>query len=156
MGAFRDIEQVGNKLAHHLAGIVLIIIGKGKLFIMIEQLLAHVPFHVCAHHMALIADVIFAQALNDIHEKKTDSQRKERPHDDGAFSGEKRCGQRPQQLRIDQIHDADDGRADQIQKENGLIGCVVADKFFQCLHDSSSDVKFRFSTGGGTCMTESY
>ena len=70
MGEFRNVKQVGDQLAHHLTGIILIVIRKRKLFIMIEQLLAHIPFHVGSHHVALIADVIFTQALGGVHDQK--------------------------------------------------------------------------------------
>ena len=78
VGELSDIEKVGDQLAHHLTGIVLIIIGKGELFIMVKKLLAHIPFHVRAHHVSLIADVVFTQALQEIHEKKADGDGQKR------------------------------------------------------------------------------
>ena len=52
MGKLRNIKKVGYQLAHHLSGIVLIIVGKGQFFIMVKQLLSHIPLHLCSHHMA--------------------------------------------------------------------------------------------------------
>ena len=65
-----DIEQVRDKFAHHLAGIVLTIVRKGQLLVMVKELLAHITFHVGTHHMALITYVVFAEALDDIHARR--------------------------------------------------------------------------------------
>ena len=43
MGKLGNVEKVGHKLAHHLAGIILIVVGKRKLFIVVKKLLAHIP-----------------------------------------------------------------------------------------------------------------
>ena len=64
-----DIKQIRHQLTHHLTGIILIIIGEGQLLIMIKKLLTHIPFHIGSHHMSLIADIIFAKPLNDVHEQ---------------------------------------------------------------------------------------
>ena len=31
---------------------------------MVKKLLTHITLHICAHHMALVADIVFAKALN--------------------------------------------------------------------------------------------
>ena len=77
VGKLGDVEQVAYQLAHHLPGIVLVIIGKGKLFIVVKQLLAHVPFHVGAHHMPLVAHIIFAKALHQVHDKQAGADGKQ-------------------------------------------------------------------------------
>ena len=71
MRKFCNIKQVRDKFAHHLSGVVLIIIRKRKFFIVVKKLLTHIPFHISAHHMPLIADIIFAQALDQVHDQKT-------------------------------------------------------------------------------------
>ena len=77
MCKFGDIEKVTDQLAHHLTGIILTIIGERQFLIMVKKFLAHIPFHVCTHHMSLIRDVVFAETLNDIHEKKTSGDERE-------------------------------------------------------------------------------
>ena len=42
---------------------------KRQFFIMLKELLTHIPFHVGTHHMTLIADIIFAQALDHVHQE---------------------------------------------------------------------------------------
>ena len=71
MRKFCNIKQVRDKFAHHLSGVVLIIIRKRKFFIVVKKLLTHIPFHISTHHMPLIADIIFAQALDQVHDQKT-------------------------------------------------------------------------------------
>ena len=66
----RDVEEIGDQLAHHLSGIIFAVVGEGQLLIMIKQLLAHVPLHIGAHHVSLETDIIFAQTLNHIHKEK--------------------------------------------------------------------------------------
>ena len=69
VGELRNIEQVTDQFAHHLSGIILAIIRKRQFFIMLKELLTHIPFHVGTHHMTLIADIIFAQALDHVHQE---------------------------------------------------------------------------------------
>ena len=69
VGKLRNIEQVTDQFAHHLSGIILAVIGKRQFFIMLKELLTHIPFHVGTHHMTLIADIIFAQALDHVHQE---------------------------------------------------------------------------------------
>ena len=64
-----NIKQIGHQLAHHLSGIVLVIISKGKLLILIKKLLPHIALHIGTHHMTLITDVIFAKHLYNVHGK---------------------------------------------------------------------------------------
>ena len=113
---------------------------------MVEELLAHIPLHVGAHHVSLVADIVLAQGLYRIHEKQ--------PHSDGNQSPQNRLGALPeegpgegaQNLGIGQIHKADDRRTDQIDVEDRLIRLVVADKFSQCIH-LSSPLLFHIKTG---------
>ena len=60
VGKLRNIEQITDQFVHHLAGIILAVIGKRQFFIMLKELLTHIPFHVGTYHMTLIADIIFA------------------------------------------------------------------------------------------------
>ena len=63
MCQFGNIEQIRYQLTHHLSGIVLIIIRKRKLFVMVEQFLAHIALHARTHHMSRICHVILAKCL---------------------------------------------------------------------------------------------
>ena len=65
-----NIEQIRYQLTHHLSGIVLIVIRKRKLFVMVEQLFAHIAFHARTHHMPRIRHVILAKCLQNICRKK--------------------------------------------------------------------------------------
>ena len=128
VGEFRDVEQVGYKLAHHLPGIVPAVIGEGKLFIVVEKLLAHVPLHIGAHHVPLVADIIFAQALDDIHGKQSRGDKWQRREDHLAVPGEEGGGHGAQDLRVGKVDDADRRRADQVNKKDRFIRCIVIDK----------------------------
>ena len=120
-GEFGDIEQIGNQLAHHLTGVVLIVVEKESFFVVVEQLLTHVPFHVGAHHVALVADIVLAQALHDVHDQEGCENRQKSIENDRTFLCEQGCRQRSEDLRISQVYKADHGRADQIQKEDRLV-----------------------------------
>ena len=69
MGSFGNIKQIRNKTAHHLSGVMLIIIGKRKIFIMVKQFTAHITFHLSSHDMSLTADIIFTECLKNIADK---------------------------------------------------------------------------------------
>ena len=107
-----DIEQVRDKFAHHLAGIVLTIVRKGQLLVMVKELLAHITFHVGTHHMALITYVVFAEALDDIHGQETDRDPGQCTEDRSAVLRKERVCHRTQDLRICEIYDTDKSRAD--------------------------------------------
>ncbi len=99
-----DVKQVGHELAHHLAGIVPAVIGERQLFIVVKQLLAHIPLHVGAHHVSLVAHIIFAQALDDVHDQKSCREERQSAQDGSAVLCEKRVCHGAQDLRISQIH----------------------------------------------------
>ena len=77
MGELCYVEKIRDQLAHHLSGIILGIIGKRKGLVVVEKLCPHIPFHMGAHHMSLVADVVFAEALENIHDEKADGNGKE-------------------------------------------------------------------------------
>ena len=134
MGKLRNIEQVTDQFAHHLAGIILAVIGKRQFFIMLKELLTHIPFHVGTHHMALIADIIFAQALDHVHQEQSDADPWEGMQDHAFILSEKCFGGCPQNLRIGKVYKADDGCAEQVNKKDHFIGAVVMNEFFECMH----------------------
>ena len=90
VGKLGNIKQVGYELAHHLAGIVAVIIGKRKRLVVLKQLLAHIPFHIGTHHMSLVADVVLAETLDGVHDEKSDTDRQKHLQDGAAVSGEQR------------------------------------------------------------------
>ena len=135
MGKLRNIKKVGYQLAHHLSGIVLIIVGKGQFFIMVKQLLSHIPLHLCSHHMALIAHIIHTKTLNDIHDQKAQANGKKGLQDSRRLFCKNSCCQCSQNLRKCQIHQTDNGGAQKIQKKHGFIRSVVTDKFFKRVHN---------------------
>ena len=96
---------------------------------MIEQLLAHIPLHIGTHHMSLVADVIFAETLYDVHDEKCQPNPGETLENPRAASGKQGGCHGSKNLRIGQIHQADDGRTDQIQKEDAPVRTVVMNKF---------------------------
>ena len=108
VGKFRDVEQVGHQLAHHLSGIVPAVIGERELLIVVKELLAHVALHVRAHHVSLIAHVIFAKALDEIHCQKPQCNERKGAEDHGTVPRKKCC---PQDLREGEIRKADKCRA---------------------------------------------
>ena len=130
VGEFCNIEQVGDELAHHLTGIVLTVVGEGQLLIVIEEPLAHIPFHLSAHHVALIAYVIFAHTLYNIHKKQSCGNQRQSAQDDAAVSGKKRAGHCAQDLRIGQIHKADYSGTEEINKKDRFIRTIVGNKLF--------------------------
>ena len=131
---FRDIEQVGHQLAHHLPGVVLTVIGEGQFFIMIKKLLAHVPLHVRTHHVPLIAHIIFAQALDDVHDQKSGGDERECAQDDITVLCKKCLCHCAEDLRIGQINHTDKCGADQVNKKDRFVRRIIIDEFFKRVH----------------------
>ena len=77
MGELCYVEKIRDQLAHHLSGIILGIVGKRKGLVVVDKLCPHIPFHIGTHHMSLVADVVFAEALENIHDEKADGNGKE-------------------------------------------------------------------------------
>ena len=134
VGEFRDVEQVGHELAHHLPGVVPAVIGEGKLFIVVEKLLAHVPLHIGAHHVPLIADIIFAQALHDVHDEQACGDERQDGEDRLTVPGEEGVGHGAKDLGVGEVDDADRRRADQVNKKDRFIRCIVIDKSLYGMH----------------------
>ena len=134
---FTDIKQIADQPAHHLAGIVSIIIGKGQAFILIEQFLAHVPLHHGTHDMSLRGHIIFAQRPYRIHHQQDHQQ-----YHDGIFDllctfQIQRGIQIIQDLRKSQVDDADAHRADHIEQKYFPVWTIIPDKFSHDLHMST-------------------
>ena len=85
MGKLRDVKQIGDKPAHHLSGVIFVIVGKREIFIVFKQLSSHVPFHPGAHDMSLAADIILAQGLQDVEDQEDGSDDKNIFQDNGTF-----------------------------------------------------------------------
>ena len=75
---------------------------------MIKQFLAHIPFHMSTHHVPLISDIIFAETLHYIHNKKT------------------ACDQRQCMQDF------------QVNKKERLIRTVIVNEFFDSIHKKKS------------------
>ena len=101
---------------------------------MVKKLLPHISFHISAHHMSLIADIIFAQALDHIHKEQPYSNPRKHLQDRILILDKKCLCCSPQDLWISQIHKTYDDRTEQIHKKDRFVWAIVADKFFQCIH----------------------
>ena len=130
VGELGNLKQVGNQLAHHLAGVVFIIIGKGQPFVVIEQILSHIALHIGTHHVPLVGDVIFADRLQEIEPQEGGKKQSQDPVDGFRTAGEPLVGGGPQNLRIDQIHRADDRGAEQIKIEYFFVRLIISGKLF--------------------------
>lgn len=68
-----DVEQIGDELAHHLAGVVAVIVGEGEALVLVEQVLAHVALHARAHDVPPGGDVILAEKAHHIHREQSEA-----------------------------------------------------------------------------------
>ncbi len=130
----RDIEKIGNQLAHHLPGIVAVVVGEGQLLIVIEQLLPHIPLHLRPHHMSLASDIIPAQCLNNVCYKKHDGKKRKGVHDLIPGSLEQRPRQIPERLWKSEVDQADDHRTEQVKIKHATVRLIVRDKFAKVPH----------------------
>ena len=135
MRKFRDVEQVRYKLAHHLPRVILTVIGKRKFFIMIEELLAHIPLHIGSHHVALITHVIFAQTLENIHDQQSGGDPWQSMQDCAAVACEQCVCHGAQDLRVRKIHDTDKSRTYEVNKKDRLVRRVIIYEFSDRVHD---------------------
>ena len=65
MEELRDVKQIVRHPGHELTHLLVVIEGKGKLLVMLEDLITHPIFHPGAHHVAPIGDVEIADQLQD-------------------------------------------------------------------------------------------
>ena len=137
MCKFADVEQVAHQPAHHLSGVVLIIIGKGQTFVLIKKLFAHVPFHPRAHDVPLCRHIVFTGRTHQIHHQQPCCQHQDRTADRLRILQIQRCIQIVQDLRKCQIDDADAKRTDHIKQKYLPVRTVIPDKFFHYFHSIS-------------------
>ena len=105
---------------------------------MIKQFLAHIPFHMSTHHVPLISDIIFAETLHYIHNKKTACDQRQCMQDFRLILCEQGSGHSPQDLGISQIYQTDHCCTYQVNKKDRLIRTVIVNEFFDSIHKKKS------------------
>ena len=157
MGKLGNVKKVTDQLTHHLAGIVPAVIGKGQLLIMVKKLPAHVTLHVCAHHMSLIGHIIFAETLDDVHDKKGDPDHGKGMENDILILRKKSFCHGTKDLGIGKIHQTDNGRTDQINKKDRFVRTIVVDEFLDGIHRKSTSVFYEMCglTASKTLLSDS-
>ena len=134
VGHFGDVEEVGDQLAHHLAGVVGVVVGEGEGLVVVKETLSHVPLHVGPHHVALIADVVFAQGLNDVGGQQGKADGDQTGQDGLRGAGKETVGGPAEELGIGQVYQTDEGGAQEVQEEDRLVWPVIGDEVFECVH----------------------
>jgi len=134
MRQFRDVEQIGEKLAHHFAGVVFVIIGKGKPLQVVEKILPHVAFHSGAHDVAPSGDEILAAEPDQIKHKHSAADPENGPENLFPGAGEKPFGQIIQNLRERKVNRRKHQRADHIKPEQKPVWPIITNKSFQWPH----------------------
>ena len=97
---------------------------------MFKEFLAHIPLHLGSHDMSLTADIIFAEALDNIHHKESDCDPRKCLQDDCFILSKKRLGRTSQNLRISKIHKTDNGCTEKVNKKDRFVRAIVVDEFF--------------------------
>ena len=129
-----NVKKVTDQLTHHLTGIIPAVIGKRQLLVMVKKLPAHITFHLCTHHMSLIGYIIFAETLDDVHDKKRDPDHRKCVENDILILCEKRFCHSTKDLGISEIHQTDNGCTDQVNKKDRFVRAVVVDEFLDGIH----------------------
>ena len=128
MGQLADVEQVRDQPAHHLAGVVPVVVGVGQGHVLVKQVLAHVGLHAGAHDVAVGGHVELAHGP----ECRPGQQRRKQPFQRGqdalCTAGKQSLRQPPEDLRKRQINDAQRNGAHQIQNQKMFIGFVIGYK----------------------------
>ena len=137
MSQLADIKEIRDKLAHHLAGVVSVVIREGETLILIKKILTHIAFHARAHDVSLTGNVIPPSEANKIHQQQAEGQRGQNTQNLIRAAGKNASRQIIEKLRECKIDHAYQHGAGHIDPENGLIGFVVAKKFFQNVHLTS-------------------
>ncbi len=133
MGHLGNLEEIVGDSAHHMTGLGLVEVAEGEFLQMCKQLAAHIRLHSHSQDMPPRDSDILADSLQDVdeqHQGENDEHMLEillRNLDAKQLSGQCRkqdgeCG-------------GQDGHSD-IQKEEPLVGAVVADEPFE--HPTSS------------------
>ena len=135
-----NIKKVTDQFAHHLTGIIPAVIGKRKFLIMVKKLPAHITLHVCAHHMSLIGDIIFAETLHNVHNKKRNCDHREGMKNHILVLCKECFCHRTKDLGIGKVHQTDNGRTDQVNKKDRFVRAIVVDEFLDGIHRKSTSV----------------
>ena len=117
-----------------MTGIIIVVVGKGKLFVMLKKLTAHIPLHHCTHNVTLTVYIIFAQRLNDIHYEQPRSKDGKHFDDNRLFLNENRIGSLTEKLRINKVNKAYDRRTKKVEEKYFSVRLIITDKFFKQFH----------------------
>jgi len=152
-----NIKKVTDQFAHHLTGIIPAVIGKRKLLIMVKKLPAHITLHLCAHHMSLIGDIIFAETLHNVHNKKRNCDHREGMKNHNLILCKECFCHRTKDLGIGKIHQTDNGRTDQVNKKDRFVRAIVVDEFLDGIHRKSTSVFYEMCglTASKTLLSDS-
>ena len=125
VGELGYVEQVGNELAHHGAGVVAVVVGEAQALVLLEQILAHVGLHARAHDVAPARDEVLARRTDGVHDREQNRDEPERRDDDVGRLEEELLGEEVQYLGKRQIHDRKHRSAEQIEDQKRPIGPVI-------------------------------
>ena len=128
MGQLTDIKKIGYQPAHHLAGIILIVVGIGHRHILVEQILPHVRLHTGSHNMAVGGHIELAQGPQNIPQKQRGKQPLQRRKDTRRAAGKQPLRQPPENLRKRKVDHAQYHCAEYVHKKELLVRPVVTYK----------------------------
>ena len=134
MRELRDVEQVRHELAHHLAGVVLIVIREGQCLVPVEQVAAHLRLDTRSHHVALVSNVPPAQRTDQVHAHEHGGYDPQPAENDRGRLQKQRAAQDPQELRKRQIDHRQDRRTEQIEEKHAQIRLIVRYEFANQVH----------------------
>ena len=126
MGQLRDVEQVGDQLAHHLAGVVAIVIGEAQALVLLEQVHTHVGLHARAHDVTPAGDEVLAGRAHAVQHDEQERDPPKRADDSLRRTLEEVLREEAQELGERQVDAGQHRRAHEIEHEQEGIGSIIA------------------------------
>ena len=129
MGQLRDVEQVGDQLAHHLAGVVAIVIGEAQALVLLEQVHTHVGLHARAHDVTPAGDEVLAGRAHAVQHDEQERDPPKRADDSLRRTLEEVLREEAQELGERQVDAGQHRRAHEIlrrRRAGGRLGFARA------------------------------
>ena len=104
---------------------------------MFKELLTHIPFHIGAHHVSLITDIIFTQTLDGIHQKQSGGNPWERLQNRISILSEQCFGSSSQNLGIREVHKTDNGGTEKVNKKDRFVRTIIMNEFLEVCMERS-------------------
>ena len=130
VGKLRHVKQVAGDAGHDLTHLGFVVIGKGQLLQMVEQIAAHVRFQLGPRHVAPVLHEVVGGGVDDPQQQIHPAQRQHPGGGDPGVVLHRLVGDHLHDLGEDDFAPRGHERAEQVQRDFFFVLAIVGQKTF--------------------------